>query len=204
MRTHKVILRKINEWDGNPMLVAGMYRLFTYLPWALVPEKYKEFFPEEAKDKWDEDLDNFDLALLKQDIESEVRAILNVLAKRNVTHALGLIPMVLADLFIVDKNIGKIQGELSKIINDYKYNVDIDRQLSEQLAMFDLIELLRTIITKAGISLSFDFDKASDQVVEAANKLFEDWQNDNNIVTPDIDQQVDQALKEYKEKESEA
>jgi hypothetical protein len=201
MRTNKTILRKINEWDGNPMLVAGMYRLFTYLPWELVPEKYKEFFPPEAKDTWDDDIGKVDLNVLKQDIVSEVRAILNVLAKRNVTHALGLIPMILADLFIIDRNIGAIQGNLSKIINDYKDNVDIDRELAEQLSMFNLIELLESIITKANIELTFDFDKAVEQVLEAANKLLEEQKD---IVTPAIDKQIDQALKEYKEKESEA
>lgn len=201
MRTNKTILRKINEWDGNPMLVAGMYRLFTYLPWSLVPEKYKEFFPAEAKETWDDDIGKVDLELLKQDIISEVRAILNVLAKRNVTHALGLIPMILADLFIIDRNIGAIQGHLSKIIADYKQNVDIDRELAEQLAMVDVIELLESIIKKASITLTFDFDKAVEQVLAAASKLLEEQKD---IVTPEIDKQIDQALKEYKEKESDA
>ena len=51
MRTHKAILKKVKEWQGNPMMVAGVYRLFTYLPWSMIPEQYKEFFPKEAEEK---------------------------------------------------------------------------------------------------------------------------------------------------------
>lgn len=198
MKTSKTILRKINEWEGDPMMVAGMYRLFTYLPWSLVPEKYKSFFPEDAKDIWDTDLENYNKDQLKQDIESEVRAILNVLAKKNVTHAMGLIPMILADAYIIDIKTVKLKAKLIKIINAYKLNMDIDIELAEMASMFELFDLIRDIIKAADIKLSFDLEQAISQVLEAAMKL--QLNTETPVITKNIDAQVDQALAEYKNK----
>ena len=90
------------------------------------------------------------------DIESEVRAILNMMAKKNVTHCLGLVPMVLADVFIIERSVASLQGRLSKIINTYKENMDIDMELAEYLAVHDLFELLKEILNKSKINVSFN------------------------------------------------
>lgn len=199
MRTHKTILRKVNEWEGNAMMVAGLYRLFIYLPWSLVPEKYKEFFPEEAKIEWDKDVYDTDVNLVKQDIASEIRAILNVIAKKNITQSLGIIPMILADAFIAGQNIGNLHGQLSSIINTYKEHVDLDRQLAEQLAMFEIFELLKLVVEKLKIELPFDMDQAIEQVIEAASKL--EVKDSNVEITASLEQQIDKALKDFKDKE---
>lgn len=195
MKTHRKILKKIAEWEGNPMMVAGLYRLFTYLPWEKVPEKYKEFFPPEAPETWDDDLDKHTEEELKLDVEAEIRAMLNVLAKRNITNSLGIVPMILADVFVMDKPAGPIQGQLLTTIQMYKENVYYDRYLAEQLAMFDIFEMIGKIVKKAKINLSFNLDQAIKQVIEAATKLKED----QDVVTPEVDIKVDQALKEYNE-----
>lgn len=195
MKTHRKILKKIAEWEGNPMMVAGLYRLFTYLPWEKVPEKYKEFFPPEAPETWDDDLDKYTEEELKLDVEAEIRAMLNVLAKRNITNSLGIVPMILADVFVMDKPAGPIQGQLLTTIQMYKENVYYDRYLAEQLAMFDIFEMIGKIVKKAKINLSFNLDQAIQQVIEAATKLKED----QDVVTPEVDIKVDQALKEYNE-----
>lgn len=195
MKTHRKILKKIAEWEGNPMMVAGLYRLFTYLPWEKVPEKYKEFFPPEAPETWDDDLDKYTEEELKLDVEAEIRAMLNVLAKRNITNSLGIVPMILADVFVMDKPAGPIQGQLLTTIQMYKENVYYDRYLAEQLAMFDIFEMIGKIVKKAKINLSFNLDQAIKQVIEAATKLKED----QDVVTPEVDIKVDQALKEYNE-----
>jgi hypothetical protein len=199
VRTHKTILRKVNEWEGNAMMVAGLYRLFIYLPWSLVPEKYKEFFPEEAKIEWDKDVYDTDVNLVKQDIASEIRAILNVIAKKNITQSLGIIPMILADAFIAGQNIGNLHGQLSSIINTYKEHVDLDRQLAEQLAMFEIFELLKLVVEKLKIELPFDMDQAIEQVIEAASKL--EVKDSNVEITASLEQQIDKALKDFKDKE---
>lgn len=201
MKTHRAILKKIKEWEGNPMLVAGLYRLFAYLPWDLVPDKYKEFFPEDAKDTWMKDDGQYTEEELKQDIESEVRAILNTIAKKNITNAFGIVPMILADLYMMNKRTGALQGHLNKTINTFKENVELDRKLAEQLAMFEIFDIIRAIIKKAGIEgqMVFDLDKAIDQVVEASQKIENDVSNVK--VTPEMHEQIEQALEKEKEAE---
>jgi len=201
MKTHRAILKKIEDWEGNPMFVAGLYRLFAYLPWDLVPEKYKEFFPEDAKDTWMKDDGDYDVEEIKMDIESEIRAILNTIAKKNITNAFGIIPMIFADLYMMDKRTGSLQGQLNKIISTYKENVELDRKLAEQLAMFEIFDLLRTIIKRTGIQgqMVFDMEKAIDQVIEASQKIENDISNAK--VTPEIHEKVDEALKKEKEED---
>jgi hypothetical protein len=170
LRTKKEALRKIEEWKNNPMLVSGIYRLFTYLPWDTIPEEYKTFFPAEAKEKWDEDLSSYGKTEVELDIDAEVRAILKVLVKKNVTHCMGLIPMVLADVYMHGTGISVFQSSLIKIINNYKKYVDIDRQLAEQYSMIEIIDLLKTIINKVGIKLSFDIDIVAAKLNEEYEK----------------------------------
>lgn len=201
LKTQKAILKKIKEWEGNPMLVAGMYRLFAYLPWVLVPDKYKEFFPEDAKDTWMKDEGNYKEEEILQDIESEIRAILNSIAKKNVTNSLGLIPMILADLFIINKQVGGLQGQLAKTINTFKENIELDRNLAEQLAMFEIFDILRNIIKKAKLkNMSFDFEKALEQVVGTATKITPP-EPKNVLANPGIEAKVDEALEKEREKD---
>lgn len=200
MKTYRAILKKIQEWEGNPMLVAGLYRLFAYLPWDLVPDKYKEFFPKDAKDTWMKDDGTYSEEELKLDVESEIRAVLNTIAKKNITNSFGIIPMIFADLYIMNKRTGALQGHLNKIINSYKYNVDLDRKLAEQLAMFEVFDLIRAIIKKAGIQkqMVFDLDKAIEQVVEASQKVENDISK--AAITPEIHNKIDEALDKEKER----
>jgi len=199
LKNHKSILRKVKEWEGNPMLVAGLYRLFAYLPWDLVPDKYKEFFPEDAKEAWIKDDGIHSIEELKMDVESEVRAILNTIAKKNITNSFGLVPMILADLFIMEKRTGPLQGRLFKIIETYKENINLDRTLAEQYAMFEIFDLLKAIVKKAGIEkeMLFDLDKAIDQVVQASQKINSDVSN--LTITPEIEEKVEEAIKKEKE-----
>lgn len=196
MKTHKSILKKINEWEGNAMMVAGVYRLFTYLPWDQVPEKYKSFFPEEAKEKWDDDLGKYNEEELKLDIEAEIRALLNVLAKKNITNALGVVPMILADVFVIGKPTGALQGKLLKVITTYKDILELDRTLAEQLTMFEIFDIVETIVKKASLKLSFDLQTAIEQVKTAALKVDE---SNTNIVTPKVNAQIEQALQKEKQ-----
>lgn len=204
MKTNKSILRKISEWEGDPMLVAGMYRLFVYLPWDLIPDKYKEFFKEDAKDNWDNDLEaKANEKSIYQDIESEIRTILQELPKKNIINCLGIIPMLLADAFIIGHNVGTIQGKLFSIINRYKSNITIDIGLAEGLAIHEVLELLKEIESKFKLKLSFDLDKASEQVLDAVNKVQKDIVSAKGKLGKDIDKAVDEALRKEKEQKNE-
>jgi len=173
LRTRKAILRKASEWKNNPMLVSGLYRLFTYLPWEAIPKKYKEFFPKESEKVWDEDLKEFNKDEILRDIDAEIRAILKVLVKKNITHSIGLIPMILADMYMYDIGIAPFQGKLLKITNTYKINTDIDRNLAEQLATIQIINLLKEFIKKLNLNLSFDIDRVREEIAEQMAKAEE-------------------------------
>ena len=170
MRTTKRILRQINQWKEVPMMVSGMYRLFTYIPWEEIPEEYKQFFDEKAREEWDEDLDSFKEKNIELDIEAEVKAILRVLVKKNITHSLGLIPIILADSFIYGLSTNKYQAKLAKIIKEYTQNLDIDRSLAEQLAIISTVDLLKEVIDSVSMELSFDID-------EVTAKLMSEYKN---------------------------
>lgn len=173
MRTQKVILRKVKEWKNNPMLVAGIYRLFTYITWDAIPEEYKAFFPKEARETWDDDLKKYGKQDMLLDINAEIKAILKVLAKKNVTHCLGLIPLVLADIYMYGASIAKFQGSLLKIINNYKDYVEVDRSLAEQYAIIETVELLKNIVNTIKIDLAFNIDEVLQKLLVDYNKNLE-------------------------------
>lgn len=190
MRTEKVILRKINEWKNNPMLVSGVYRLFTYLPWEKIPDEYKEFFPEEAKEKWNDDLKTYTKENILLDIGAQINALVKVMAKKNITHSIGLIPMIMADIFMYGKSIIKIQTVLNKLIKEYKDYIMIDRNLAEQYSAIILLDLLRYIIKYVNIEFTYDFE-------DAAEKVMEKYKDKENIITKEVDEQINKALKDY-------
>jgi hypothetical protein len=117
----------------------------------------------------------------------------------SLTNAFGIVPMMLADLFMMDKKVGPLQGKLFKIINTYKDHVTLDRQLAEQYAMFEIFDLLKAITKRADIkgTMMFDIDKAFDQVIEASQKINQDVSN--AVVTPEMHEKIDEALKKEKE-----
>lgn len=155
------------------MLVAGMYRLFTYVPWDAIPEEHKEFFDDEAKKVWDKDLDQFTSENIELDIKAEIHAILKVLVKRNITHSLGLIPIVLADAYVYGVGIGPLQGKLIKIVEDYKDYVGIDRDLAEQYAVLTTIDYIKELVGKIGIELDFDIDEVTKELMDKYEKATE-------------------------------
>jgi len=178
LRTTKRILRQIKEWKDIPMMISGVYRLFTYIPWESIPEEYKQFFNADAEKDWNTDLDAFKEKNIALDVNAEIKAILRGMVKKNITHSLGLIPITLADIFMCGINVGRFQGELSKIISDFSKNIEIDRALAEQLALLSTIELLKKMIDSVDISLSFDIDEVTEKLIKEYTKNLEDATNE--------------------------
>ena len=193
MRTERAILRRIKMWKDNPMLVAGVYRLFTYIRWEKIPDDYKKFFDEKAKEKWDDDLNTYKNKDIALDIKAEMQAILQVLGKKNITHSMGLIPMIMADVYMYGKSTDKIQADILRVIKNYKNYVDVDRTLSEKYAVRAIIDILRYIKRELNLDLPFDFELAISQVLKQ-------YDNKNGGVTPEIDKQIDKALEEYNDR----
>ena len=145
MRTQKQILRKIDAWKNDPMMVSGVYRLFTYIPFESIPEEYHSHFPEEAREKWNDDLNQYTRAHLYLDVEAQMNAFLKIISKKNIVHCIGLIPMMLADLYMADISANKLQARLSKLKREYQEEVAINRVTAEQVAIHEMLEILLEI-----------------------------------------------------------
>ncbi len=169
LRTTKRILNKIQTWEGNPMLVAGIYRLFTYIPWEDIPEKYRKFFDPKAEETWNDDLKNFKEENIKLDIDAESKAILRLLVTKNVTHSLGMIPIVLADAYVYGIGVAPLQGKLLKLIGMYKEFIVLDRDLAEQYAILSVAELLNEIISSVDSEFSFDLEDVTSKIMKEYN-----------------------------------
>lgn len=191
MRTERAILKRVKFWKDNPMLVSGVYRLFIYLDWSSIPEEYHEFFPKESKDTWDTGEDSHSVSSIIKDVKAEIYALIKVLAKKNVTHCLGMVPMIMADVFMCGKSTDKLQGDLLNTINNYKTYVSFGRDLAEEYATRSIIEILRDVMKTLRIGVDFDFDKAAENILaKFSNKS-------KTILTPEIDAQIDKVLDDY-------
>ena len=166
MRTKKRILNKAAAWSNNPMMIAGTYKLFTYVPWADIPEKYKPFFDAKAADIWDTDLETYDEDLVKYDIERQIKAILQILVKKNVTHSVGLLPSILADAYAIGLGTSPFEGKILKIVEEYKEIVDFDRTLAEQYVLIKVVDLMKAIVKKLHYELSFDINHVVELLIK--------------------------------------
>lgn len=196
MRTEKTTLRKVKEWQSLPRLVTGMYRLFTYLTWENIPEEYKQFYPPEAKEVWNEDLKLFKEKNIKLDIDAEIKAVFRGLFKKNITQVLSILPIILADVYMLGKPITKQQVKLNKITEEYLKHLEVDSDLAELVAIFDIVDLLTELSKLAEVNLEFNPRKMLDKIL-AQNDI-----KDLSTLPSDIDKQVDAALAAYSLKES--
>lgn len=165
MRTQKAILRLAKEWAHNELLVTGLYRLFTFLTWENIPEKYKEFYPPKAKDTWDEQLEHTKEAVLL-DIRTEIVAVINALYTQNITHALSILPIILADIFVVNKSIAKLQLALIQTTKNYIENVKAaGPDLAGVEAIYALFDILKSIQKLLKLELNFDLDEQLEKII---------------------------------------
>lgn len=195
MRTEKAVLRRIKAWKNNPMLVSGVYRLFTYIHWDKIPEEYHEFFPEEAKETWDNNLDLFSKREVALDILAQIQALLKLVAKKNIINCLGIIPMLMADIYMFGKSTDRVQADLLKVIRNYQDYIDIDRALAEEYAAKAIIDLFKYIISYLKLKPHFDFDNA----IEGVLKNYE--QKQGVELTPELNAKIDKVLEEYNEQD---
>jgi hypothetical protein len=188
MRTERAILKRVDFWKNDPMLVSGVYRLFVYLKWESIPHEYRAFFEEGAEEKWDDGENNPDTIMM--DVKAMTYALVKILAKKNVTQGLGMVPMILADVYVLGNSTDKYQGELSKVLKNYKEYVDYGRDLSEEYAIRGILDILYEITHDLKIKHDFDFNQAVENILEQFKKKQVE-------ITPEIDQDVDKALEEY-------
>jgi hypothetical protein len=195
MRAKKSIICKVENWKSTPMLVTGLYRLFTYLPWNAVPSDYKQFFKKEAQAIWNDDLKTFKEDNIKKDMVTEIKGILTGLTTKNITQTLGIIPMVLADAFICGANIDKLVYGLLNLIKEYIGFADIDRDLAERYAILGIAEILKKVVRRVELSLDFDIDVVVKRILTHFDKFVEQVAADSskNATRVEFDPFLDEA-----------
>jgi hypothetical protein len=202
MKTEKKILKKIDEWSTNPLIVPAIYRLMTYIRWEAIPEKYKQFFSKEAAEKWNDDLDSFKEENIMLDIDAEIKAAFKGLFKRNIIQVLGIIPIILADIFVIDKPVARAQARLIKITKEYLKNYEIDKALAEAYAIIDLVEFLGYLQDLAKLKNKLNLTDLLAKIFETNNITSVEAivnKGISNGISKEIDALVDKALLEYDE-----
>ncbi len=208
MKSKKQILRKIKEFETNPMFVTGIYRLVVFLKFEDIPEKYQSFFNEEQKEKWEDPSEKL-VEDLDLDIDTGIRSVLKSLYKRNVVQSIGIIPMILSDMFMDDKPIGRLQGQLSKLIENYLEDINVlGPNLAEVQTIINVGELFKEIVKVQRLDIKFNIDEIIEDIIGKIN-VSQDLEshkalnvlNSKTLELPDdIDSIVDKALDDYESK----
>lgn len=141
-------------------MAPAVYRLFTFVPWEFIPEDHKKFFPEGAEKEWDKDLKDYKEEHLLLDLDTEVKAVLKALNKRLIVQALALMPIILADFFVLGNPMDSLQLKLKTITDNYINNLSlVSQEEAETIAMFDLVDMLEPIVNKIKTDITDNFQK---------------------------------------------
>lgn len=192
-RTEQAILKKVNEWKTQPEMVPAVYRLFVFLKWSSIPNEYKDKFDPRAEEIWDNDLES-QLENIQVDTEVTIKAILEELSKKHIVAALALVPIILADLFMVGGKPGKLQGDLALLTTEYKNTVEYDRQVAEIEAMLKLEDIITNVVRRMKIKLDFDLGMTMDKLFRDFAKPFE------TEASPEFIASIEKALDDFEEK----
>jgi len=157
LRGKKQILRKVEAISNNALMSPAIYRLLTYVDWELVPEKYKSFYPEEAKDLWDSDLETFKDDNVLLDLDTEIKAVFRALNNKLIIQALAFVPIVLADFYILGNPMDPYETRVKKLTDRFiKNTIELEKHYADYLAMLDIADLLEDIIEKGNLEIKED------------------------------------------------
>lgn len=185
MRKQKAILSLVDEWKKEPLLVTGLYRLFTYLPWKEIPKEYHSWFPAEAKKDWNKDLKGFKESHIALDVQTQIVAILNALDKKNIIQTFSILPIMLADVYVYGKSVDKLQEELINTTNDFANAVTTaGRGLAEVAAIYSLVDMLKEVQLKLDLKLDFSIDEQLDKIIEKIN--VDAVMKDEPLIKPEV------------------
>ena len=172
LRQRRTILRKIEAIKENPIMAPAVYRLFTFIPWENIPKEHKNFFPPEAETEWDKDLKDYKENHLILDLDAEVKAVLKALTSRLIIQALAIVPIILADYFVLGYPMDNLQRKLQITTDNFiTNNMVVSKDEAETIAMFEIIDILEEIITKVNLDISNNFQKV---IIDISNKYIED------------------------------
>jgi len=171
MRIKKSILKKINNWKKDPMLVTGLYRLFTYIPWKDVPKNYKQFFEKDAKKIWDDDLGTYKYSDIKNDMIIQIKGILRSLTSRNFVQTIGIIPMLLADMYMLGNSVDYLVKRVKTLSDEYIEYIDLDRESAENYATLEIADILKEVVKVNRLELDFEIDVIVNRILTHFEKF---------------------------------
>lgn len=179
-------------------MAPAVYRLFTFIEWENIPEEYQKFYPKEAKETWNDDLNTFNQEHLILDIETEIKAVFKGLFKRSITQAMSIIPIILADVYMTGKSTNKLEAQYHKVIREYIEYYDVDKVLADKLAITDITKLIQNIADTAHIDLGFKIEEMYHNIIEEFEEKVK-----KSVVPLNIEDLVDKALAEHDKHEKE-
>lgn len=185
------ILRKVDEWKNTPEMVPAVYRLFVFLKWSEIPEEYQKMYDVRAKDIWDEDYESI-WKSIEVDTEVTIKAILDEMRKRNIVAALGLLPIILADMFVRGYKTGSFQGQLMKIVSNYREYITLDRAVAEMDTLNRIEILLGNYCAKTKIKLGFDLEAVVEKIFQEYMKFY--GQDEQST---ELEKSIEKVLDEY-------
>lgn len=199
MRGKKQILRKVDAISKNALMSPAIYRLLTYVDWESVPEKYKSFYPDEAKDVWNNDLDTFKEENVLLDLDTEIKAVFTALNKKLIIQALAFVPIVLADFYVLGNPMDPYEVRVKELTDRYiKNTVELDRHHADYLAMLDISDLMSDIIEKGNLDLKEDLPTI---LITVYDKYTEDL--NKYEVYKSVEEELDARIEESQEGTSE-
>lgn len=173
MRQQKTILRKAQSLENNALMAPAIYRLLTYVKWEKIPEKYKEFFDKGAEAVWNDDLKEFKEENILLDVDTEIKAIYKAIRNKYIIQALSLVPIMLADIYMLSYPISNYETELRKLTDKYIVNYELGKDTADNIAMLDLLDFLNVIITKTKLDIQKDLPKIHTDILDIYNNIID-------------------------------
>lgn len=191
--SNKRLKKQAEIWlkDDKGLMTPAGYRLLVYLEIEDIPEDILEYMEKQdptALDNWN---DHISFKDINTDIEMLITTIFNSLQKRTSMEAFMFIPVLLADLFVLNKGVSKLEGTYRKLINEFGEMYAVDQVLAEIDAITGIAELVKDIANRVGIKLQYDID-------EVVTILLTDQQlMDKPLTMSGLDSIIDKAMDDY-------
>lgn len=198
----KRMKKQAEIWRQDALMAPAAYRLYVYMEIEHIPEEVLEYLNEEAIDSWNEQIS---FENIEFDIELTIKQVIQGLANRKAMESFLFVPILLADLFVLNKGVSQLEGRYRKLINEYAEMVKFDRPLAEIDAARGLGKLMNDIAKRAKIKLTYDVEEITFKIIEQQGLLDKASYADTPAANVEgLDSIIDKALKDYEKRTGES
>lgn len=192
--TDKKLIRQSEVWRQNAVMAPAAYRLYVYTKVEYIPEEIAKAMKEEIIESWDEQIS---FENIEADIEMTMGAIFKSLANQKIMEAFLFIPIIIADIFVLQKGAGQLEGKYRIMLDEYADMVHYDRPLAEIDAIYSIAEFLKEVAKKINIKLTYDVDEIVSRIITQKDLINKSAQSSSGL--GNLDEIINKALKEYEE-----